>query len=82
MKNASSLLDFPLNSFLGDTWKITLGDIIINGVVEDEIQTTTPNTELSKKYGKDNVFKVKSINLLIFDDDDIEELNHVKLGCI
>lgn len=82
IQNTSSVLDCPLNSFLGETWKVSQGDIIVNGIVEDEIQTTAPNTELSKKYGKENVFKVNSINLQIFNDDDIEELNHVKLGCI
>ena len=82
IQNTSSVLNCPLNSFLGETWKVSQGDIIVNGIVEDEIQTTAPNTELSKKYGKENVFKVNSINLQIFNDDDIEELNHVKLGCI
>lgn len=82
IKNTTSMLNCPLNSFLGETWKIQLGDIVVNGIVEDEIETTAPITELSKKYGKENVFKVNNINLLIFDDKDIEELNHVKLGCI
>lgn len=82
IKNTSSTLNCPLNSFLGETWKISQGDIVVNGKVDDEIKTTTLNTELSKKYGKENVFKVNNINVLIFNDDDIEELNHVKLGCI
>lgn len=81
IQNTSSILNCPLNYFLGETWKIAQGDIIVNGVVKDEIETTL-NTELSKKYGKENVFKVNSINVLIYDDEDIEELNHVKLGCI
>ena len=81
IQNTSSILNCPLNSFLGETWKVAQGDIIVNGVVKDEIETT-PNTELSKKYGKENVFKVNSINVLIYNDKDIEELNHVKLGCI
>lgn len=81
-QNTSSILNLPLNSFLGETWKVAQGDIIVNGVVYDEIQTTTPNTELSKKYGQENIFKINSINVLIFNDDDIKELNHVKLGCI
>lgn len=82
IKNNSSVLNCPLNSFLGSNWKVQLGDIIVNGTVEDDIKTTTPHTELSKKYGKDNVFKVNSINVLIFNDEDIEEINHIKLGCI
>lgn len=81
IQNTSSILNCPLNCFLGETWKVAQGDIIVNGVIKDEIETT-PNTELSKKYGKENVFKVNSINVLIYDDKDIEELNHVKLGCI
>ena len=82
IQNTSSVLNCSLNSFLGETWKVSQGDIIVNGVVNDEIKTIAPNTELSKKYGQENIFKVNSINILIFDDDDIEELNHVKLGCI
>lgn len=82
IQNTSSVLNCPLNSFLGETWKVSQGDIIVNGVVNDEIETTAPNTELSKKYGQENIFKVNSINALIFDDDDIEESNHIKLGCI
>lgn len=81
IENTSSILNCPLDCFLGETWKIAKGDIIVNGVVKDEIETI-PNAELSKKYGKENVFKVNSINVLIYDDKDIEELNHVKLGCI
>lgn len=82
IQNTSSVLNRPLNSFLGETWKVSQGDIIVNGIVKDEIKTTAPNTELSQKYGKENVFKVNNINILIFDDEDIEELNHIKLGCI
>lgn len=82
IKNTSSTLNCPLNSFLGDTWKIKLGDIVVNGFIDDRINGTTPITQLSAKYGKENVFKVDSINLLILDDDNLEEINHVKLGCI
>lgn len=81
-KNTSSTLNLPLNSFIGDTWKIQKGDIIVNGKVNDDIETTHPLNELSDKYGKDNVFKINSINVLIFNDEDIEELNHVKIGAI
>lgn len=82
IKNTSSMLNCPLDCFLGENWRVSQGDIVVNGKVDDEIETTAPNTELSKKYGKENVFKVNRINILIFNDDDIEELNHVKLGCI
>lgn len=82
MQNNTAILNCPLNCFLGTKWKVQLGDIVVNGIVEDEIETTAPLTELGKKYGKENVFKINSINVLIFDDEDVEELNHVKLGCI
>ena len=82
IKNTSSILNFPLNSFLGETWKVQIGDIIVNGIVEDKINTNAPMTELSKKYGKENVFRINSINLLLFNDEDMEELNHVKIGAI
>lgn len=63
-------------------WFIQEGDIIVNKLVKDEIEGTTPNTQLSKLYGKENVHKVTSINDLTFCDEDIEELNHIKLGCV
>lgn len=80
--NTTDVLNCPLNSFLGETWEISKGDTIVNGVVNDKIETTTPTTELNKKYGQENVFKVNSINILIHNDSDLKELNHVKLGCI
>lgn len=64
------------------TWFVQKDDIIVNKEVDDEIEGNTPNTQLSNKYGKDNVHKVTSIDKFIFDDKDIEELNHIKLGCI
>lgn len=82
IKNNSAILNCPLNCFLGETWKIQKGDVIVNGIVKDKIETTAPATELSKRYGQENVFKVNSINILIYNDEDLEELNHVKLGCI
>lgn len=82
IKNNSVILNCPLNCFLGETWKIQKGDVIVNGIVKDKIETTAPATELSKKYGQENVFKVNSINILIYNDSDLKELNHVKLGCI
>lgn len=81
-KNNSATLNLPLNSFLGSKWKVQKNDIIVNGNVPDLIDTTAPATELSKKYGQENVFKVNSINILIYEDKDLEELNHVKLGCV
>ncbi len=62
------------------SWFVQKNDVIVNTKVEDEIEGNTPLTQLSNKYGKDNVHKVNSINNLTFEDSDIEELNHIKLG--
>ena len=61
-------------------WFAEKGDIIVNKAVHDEI-ISAPMTELSKKYGSSNVHKITSIDKFIFDDD-IKELNHIKLGCV
>lgn len=63
-------------------WFVGKDDIIVNQEVTDSIEGNTPLTQLSKKYGKDNVHKVTSIDKFLFDDEDLEELNHIKLGCI
>lgn len=63
-------------------WSVGKDDIIVNQEVMDSIEGNTPLTQLSKKYGKDNVHKVTSIDKFLFDDEDLEELNHIKLGCI
>ena len=62
-------------------WFVEKEDIIVNKKVIDEIEGKTPITQLSK-YGKSNVHKVVSIDKFIFDDEDIKELNHIKLGCV
>lgn len=64
------------------SWFVQKGDVIVNKEVEDAIEENTPITQLSNKYGKENVHKVNSINNLTFEDKDIEELNHIKLGCV
>ena len=64
------------------TWFVQKDDIIVNEEVEDIIENNTPITQLSNQYGKDNVHKVTSIDKFIFEDEDIEQLNHIKLGCI
>ena len=63
------------------TYFVTKDDVIVDMEVDDSIEDTTPYTQISKKYGIDNVFKVFSIDKLILNDADIEELNHIKLGC-
>ena len=75
-------LNMPLDCFLGVNWKVQKDDIIVNGEVFDTIGTTAPATELSKKYGKENVFKVNSVQIFIYDDVDLKELNHVKLRLV
>lgn len=82
IQNTLNTLNLPLNSFIGAKWRVQKGDIIVNGSVNDEIETTHPLNELSDKYGKENVFKINSINVLIFNDEDIKELNHIKIGAI
>lgn len=62
-------------------WFAEKGDIIVNKAVHDEI-ISAAMTELSKKYGSSNVHKIVSIDKFIFGDDDIKELNHIKLGCV
>lgn len=63
-------------------WFVEKGDVIVNKEVKDTIEGNTPITQLSKVYGTDNVHKVTSIDKFIFEDDDIEELNHIKIGAI
>lgn len=62
-------------------WFVTKGDIIVNKEVNDVVEKT-PLTILSEKYGVDNVHKVISIDNQIFNDSDIEELEHIKVGAV
>lgn len=59
-------------------WFVEKGDVIVNKEVYDEIEKDAPLTQLSKKYGEDNVHKVTSIDKFIFDDEDLP--NHIKIG--
>lgn len=61
------------------TWKCQKGDIIVLNNVTDSI-TKAPLTEMRAKYGKEVVLEVSSIDEFIFDDVDLKELNHVKIG--
>ena len=36
--------------------------------------------ELREKYGKDYVYEVSSIDIFDFKDNDLLELNHIKIG--
>lgn len=63
-------------------WFVEKGDIIVNREVANSIEGNTPNTQLSSIYGKDNVHKVTSVDKFIFNDSEIEELEHIKIGAI
>lgn len=62
-------------------WFVENEDIIVNKAVNDYVDKA-PMTILSEKYGKDNVHKVVSIDKFIFNDEDIGELEHLKIGCV
>ncbi len=64
------------------TWFVSKDDVIVNKEIKDVIEGNTPITQLSNQYGKDNVHKVISIDKFIFDDEEVNELNHIKLGCV
>lgn len=63
------------------TFFVDKDDVIVDMEIKEDIEGTTPYTQIAEKYGRDNVFKVSSIDKFIFDDEDIEDLNHIKLGC-
>ncbi len=66
-----------------ETFDISKDDVIVNQLVNNTfIDSTIPLTTLQNQYGKDNVFKVRSIDPFNFDDEDLRELNHVKVGLI
>lgn len=60
------------------SWKCEKGDIVVSLNVTDEAKA--PLTELSKKYGKQNVYEVSSIDVFDFKDKRVEQLNHIKIG--
>lgn len=59
-----------------NTWYAEKGDIIVNIEVTDEIEGTAPITQLSKKYGRDNVHEIQSTDKFIIG----EEIDHIELG--
>lgn len=63
-------------------YSVKKGDIIVEKEVDDKIEGTTPQTQLSKKYGQDCVFKVNTAEYFSFSDEDLKEENHTKVGCI
>jgi hypothetical protein len=62
-----------------NTWNCEKGDIIYSDKTEYDI-VKAPLTELREKYGKSDVYEVSSVEKSIFDDEDIKELNHIKIG--
>ena len=65
------------------TFEISKDDVIVNRSVDTTItDNTVPLTQLQNLYGKENVYKVRSIDIFNFDDSDLTELNHVKVGLI
>ncbi len=69
---------FDVNGY-NNTWKCQKGDVIVGDSVSDDVKIA-PLSELSKKYGRDNVFEVTSIDKFIFNNSNIKELNHIKIG--
>lgn len=66
-----------------DAFEIAKDDVIVNQLVNNTfIDGTIPLTTLQNQYGKENVFKVRSIDIFNFDDEDLRELNHIKVGLI
>lgn len=62
-----------------NSFKIQKGDTIYSGETNYEI-IKAPITELKNLYGKEKVFEVSSVEEFIFDNEDIKELNHIKIG--
>lgn len=66
-----------------NAFDISKDDVVVNKLVNDEItDNTIPLTQLQASYGKENVFKVRSIDVFMFDDPDLKELNHTKVGLV
>lgn len=61
-----------------NTWKCEKGDVVVAMNVSDNL--TAPLSELRKKYGKQFVYEVSSIDIFKFKDARVKELNHIKIG--
>lgn len=62
-----------------NTWKCKNGDIIYSGNSNYNI-IEAPLTELRNLYGKEKVYEVSSVQEFIFEDENIKEINHIKIG--
>lgn len=60
-------------------WYISKGDIIVNKNIDDDI-VSAPMTELRQKYGEENCYQITSIDKFIFNDKDLKNLQHIKVG--
>lgn len=84
-RNGSNSIDnvliriFDISNY-GFTWFASKKDVIVDMEVSDDINGTTPYTQLSQKYGKEHVFEITSVDKFNFNDEDIEDLNHIKIG--
>lgn len=61
------------------TWKCQKGDVVVFKKVSDDIKKA-PFTELIKKYGKEYVCEVSSIDIFDFKSEALKDLNHIKIG--
>ena len=61
------------------TWKCEKCDVVLDKRSEYDI-IKAPLTELREKYGKSSVYEVSSVEKFIFKDEDVKELNHIKIG--
>lgn len=62
-----------------NTWSCQKGDVIVLKSVLDSI-IKAPLTEMREKYGKENVVEVSSVEPFVFEDEDLKEINHIKIG--
>jgi hypothetical protein len=61
------------------SYKVSKGDVIVSRNSDYEIEKA-PLTELRNIYGQGNVYEVSSVEEFIFDNKDVKELNHIKVG--
>ena len=81
------MLSFSLVSFLAsdsdkELWgggECSKGDVIVALNTNYEV-IKVPLTELREKYGKEYVYEVSSIDIFKFENANVRELNHIKIG--
>ena len=65
----------------GTNYNVEKDDVIVRGNVNTEV-TNTPLTTLRAVHGKDKVYLVRSIDIFNFSDNDLNDLEHIKIGAI